>query len=60
LALVKIAPRKVLNKIPWDFKISARKEGFFDTPFDVGKNFHLLEGTMNTFENLKIKNARYL
>jgi hypothetical protein len=34
---------------------SVRKDEFFDAPFDLFKKkcFHLLEGTMNLFEELK-------
>ncbi len=41
------------HKVVCTFLKSIQKDGFFDAPFDLfkQKSFHLLEGTMNFFEN---------
>ncbi len=45
----------LLTEVITTFCEISRKRWFFDTPFNLikEKKFHLLEGTMNFFENLK-------
>jgi hypothetical protein len=64
MTFVKSAPKKsyaqktdFFTKVICTFLKLVRKDGFFDAPFDLCKekkfSFHLLEGTMNLFEELK-------
>jgi hypothetical protein len=45
----------LFTKVICTFLKSVRKDEFFDVPFDLfkEKSFHLLEGTMNLFEEIK-------